>query len=86
MKWVLLTSRECKVYKKCSHKRPKNGPEKNFVNKNFPHLKILPLIADEIFYLRYKDGKMPSRNNFPVFIVLKGTNCVGNELDNAQSE
>ena len=67
-------------------KRPKNGPEKNFVNKNFPHLKILPLTADEIFGLRYEDGKMPSSNNFRVFIILKGANYFGNELDNAQSE
>ena len=67
-------------------KRRKNGPEKNFVHKNFPHLKILPLIADKIFDLRYEDGKMSSSNNFRVFIILKGANCVGNELDNAQSE
>ena len=86
LKLVLQTSRECKVYKKCGHKRPKNGPEKNFVDKNFPHLKILPLTADEIFDLRYEDGKMPGSNNFRVFIILKGTNGVGNELDNAQSE
>ena len=55
----------------CTTKRPKNGPEKNFVNKNFPHLKILPLTADEIFDLRYEDGKMPSSNNFRVFMFQK---------------
>ena len=70
----------------CTTKRPKNGPEKNFVDKNFPHLKILPLIADEIFDLRYKDGKMPGSNNFCAFIISKGANCVENELNNAQSE
>ena len=67
-------------------KRRKNGPEKNFVDKNFPHLKILPLVADKIFDLRHEDGKMPSSNNFRVFIILKSTNCVGNGLDNTQSE
>ena len=49
-------------------------------------MKILPLTADEIFGLRYEDGKMPSSNNFRVFIILKGANYFGNELDNAQSE
>ena len=44
--------------------------DQNFVDKNFPHLKILPLIADKIFDLRYEDGKMLSINNFRVFIIL----------------
>ena len=40
----------------------------------------------QFFDLRYEDGKMSNSNNFRVFIILKGANAVGNELDNAQSE
>ena len=57
--------------------------EKISLIKTFLIWKFDYFIADEIFDLRYENGKMPSSNNFRVFIILKGANCVGNELDNA---
>lgn len=60
----------------------------NLFDKTFPHLKISPLTADKVFWLKgMKTGKvMPISNISRVFIILKGANCAGNQLSNAQTE